>query len=117
MPDLSLALEYQGEMHYYSSHIFGRATTRQHADQVKRKFAKDLGITLIPIPFWWDKTSSSIVATILASRPDITMNGGTFEATPSAPIPSTMPIKYQRRSQYTPNYSKEFLNQVDPTGW
>src|SRR5690348_11342544 len=51
LPNLALAFEYQGTTHYISSHIFGRATARQKSDQIKAKFARDTGISLLSIPF------------------------------------------------------------------
>jgi hypothetical protein len=112
-PDLSLALEYQGETHYFSTHIFGKASERQRADQIKRKFAKQLGITLISIPFWWDKSPQSLAATIRSIRPDIH-----FENVESSnPIPGEIPRTLRDRLKYIPNASKEWNEKMDPTGW
>jgi hypothetical protein len=113
VPHLSLALEYQGETHYYSTHMFGKASDRQRADQIKQNFAKQMGITLLSIPFWWDKSSSSLAATIQAYRPDI--NADLIPL--SNPIPSEIPLKFQNKFSYIPNASKEYTEQLDPTGW
>jgi hypothetical protein len=110
---LSLAFEYQGETHYFSSHIFGKASTRQQRDEVKRSFAKQLGITLISIPFWWDKSPNSLASTIQLHRPDVKMTGN-LQFT--SPIPSQMPPKLNR-FKYTPNRPKQMGDSIDPTGW
>jgi hypothetical protein len=35
---------------------------------------KQLGITLIEIPYWWDSTLSSLILTIQKHRPDIPLD-------------------------------------------
>jgi hypothetical protein len=65
-------LEYQGEQHYFEGEYFMTPLeTQQKADQTKRKFASQLGVTLISVPFWWDMSSNSIAATVQYFRPDI----------------------------------------------
>jgi hypothetical protein len=113
LPNHSLALEYQGETHYYSSHVFGKATDRQRADRIKYNIATHLGITVIYIPFWWDKSPSSLAATIKLYRPDIEI----FNVLGGSPIPKEMPSTAKVPFTYTPNTSKEYANQIDPTGW
>jgi hypothetical protein len=113
LPQYSLALEYQGEQHYYSTHIFGKASDRQKTDKLKHNFANEMGITLLSIPYWWDKSPSSLAATIQYHRPDIVSRYTTV----GAPIPAEMPLRFQRRFKYIPNAPKEFNDQVDPTGW
>jgi hypothetical protein len=91
-PHLSLAFEYQGEHHYFSKGLFGSSSVSQRRDQAKLKFASQLGVTLIPIPFWWDKSSHSLASTIRYYRPDIN-----FQSKEVPPIPLEMPpdIKYK----------------------
>lgn len=49
---------------------------------------KEVGITLIEIPYWWDKKLPSLCATIYNSRPDI------LKTKPTAiPIPSVIPTR------------------------
>jgi hypothetical protein len=96
-PELSIAFEYQGEVHYFSSTPFGSATKRQSCDIVKHKNAKEIGITVIPIPFWWDKTHASLAATIVSYRPDVQLKLSPL----SKPIPSNMPDKYLNRLKKT----------------
>jgi hypothetical protein len=113
IPQLSLALEYQGETHYFTTHIFGRASDRQRADHLKRQFSKQIGITLLSIPFWWDKSPNSLASTIRTQRPDIDFRSSI--AVP--PIPTEIPLPSRRRFEYLPNQATDFKDQFDPTGW
>jgi len=56
VPQYNLALEYQGEQHYYDLHkAFGPTgtmamyTTR---DLMKKNYCTQKGITLVAIPYW-----------------------------------------------------------------
>jgi hypothetical protein len=88
LPQLSLALEYQGEHHYLPTDLFGGLPVYQRRDQSKRKFASQFGITLISIPFWWDHSSASLSSTIQYYRPDINI-----QESKVPPIPLEMPAK------------------------
>jgi len=78
IPSLSLAIEYhvimcfslahstltqhiyfhlQEKHHYISSteYTYQPLQHYQHMDALKRKLAEDNGITIITVPFWWDK--------------------------------------------------------------
>jgi hypothetical protein len=108
---MSLAFEYQGETHYFSTPTFGRASERQRVDKMKRDFARRIGITLIPIPFWWNKSQTSLGATIQSYRPD-------FNITQGKPIPTEIPKELnEARLRLRPNSAKEYDNRVNPTGW
>jgi hypothetical protein len=87
LPHLSLAFEYQGEQHYVSN-FMGSPDIRQRRDQSKLKFASQLGITVISIPFWWDRSPNSLASTIQYFRPDIHI-----QAKEAPPIPAEMPLK------------------------
>jgi hypothetical protein len=113
LPSLALAIEYQGETHYFSGHLFGQASNRQRADKIKHSFATSIGITLISVPYWWDKSPNSLAATIQYYRPDITIS----VPSKTLPIPSHMPMNFQRQFRYVPNSSKEYKEQINPTGW
>jgi len=69
IPSLSLAFEYQGAQHY-EPNIYGD-TNLQYRDQEKERRCKQLGITLIKIPYWWDCKKQSLLATIHKYRPEI----------------------------------------------
>jgi hypothetical protein len=89
-PHLSLAFEYQGEHHYFSNH-FGSLATYQRRDRAKLKFASQFGITVISIPFWWDRSSDSLASTIEYYRPDINL-----QAKKALPIPPEMPDRFKK---------------------
>ena len=66
IPSKQLAFEYQGEQHYYDIYALGNLWSQKSKDEEKRIACKDKGITLIEIPYWWDKEKSSLMATIQA---------------------------------------------------
>ena len=94
IPHLSLALEYQGEQHYFSLERFGDVSVYQRRDHAKSKFASQFGITLISIPFWWDRASESLASTIEYYRPDINLQ----PSKEVPPIPLEMPVKSKKCS-------------------
>jgi hypothetical protein len=96
LPHLSLAFEYQGEQHYFPLSIFGTASIRKRRDQAKCDFAAELGITLIPIPFWWDRSPNSLAATIQLLRPDINILAQTTKDM-TKPIPLELPLRFKKR--------------------
>jgi hypothetical protein len=51
-----------------------------------------LGITLIEIPYWWDRKYESLVASIYSQRPDLFNN-----PIKSQPIPLTEPNKKHKQ--------------------
>jgi hypothetical protein len=72
IPSLALALEYQGELHFIKIPIFGDTVEKkQKLDKMKLEVSKQAGISLISIPFWWDKREGSLAATIKLHRPGI----------------------------------------------
>jgi hypothetical protein len=106
-----LAFEYQGEQHYFSTATFGSVIPRQRKDKWKAEYAKSAGITLISIPYWWDRSSSSLAATISYHRPDIT-----FDGIPHLiPIPTEFPKNM--KTLHRPNVAQKYQEHIDPTGW
>ncbi len=58
-------------------------TVVQQRDRLKQKFCVDHGITLITIPFWWNKTIGSIAHRLCIARPDIMLHSELLkDATP-----------------------------------
>src|SRR5689334_10826591 len=77
IPSLSLAFEYNGEQHCISIFsyqeltkldtqvfVFNLAGEQGRRDQQKQKVAKDQGITLIVIPYWWGNSETFLRAKI-----------------------------------------------------
>jgi hypothetical protein len=85
LPRLMLALEYQGEQHFFDVVRF--APQRQYAarDEQKRIACKEIGITLVEIPFWWDFRLSSLRTTLHQVRPDLVPVPGDSAAIPKNP--------------------------------
>jgi hypothetical protein len=72
IPSLALAFEYQGEQHYHSSfHSNVQYKQQLLRDNHKMQLCKQLGITLVHIPYWWKDSPQLLVSTILKYRPDV----------------------------------------------
>ncbi len=50
---------------------YNEPETVKQRDHVKQLICSTNGITLITVPFWWDKTTESVAHTIAIARPDI----------------------------------------------
>eukprot|EP01126_Amoeba_proteus_P002830 TRINITY_DN10911_c0_g1_i1.p1 TRINITY_DN10911_c0_g1~~TRINITY_DN10911_c0_g1_i1.p1 ORF type:complete len:145 (+),score=40.44 TRINITY_DN10911_c0_g1_i1:327-761(+) len=88
VPKYNLALEYQGEQHYYD--IPGRdgpgsSVVVFERDQQKREACAKNGITLVQIPYWWDNSEEQLSSTLNLLRPEL------FPKTKSLPIPKDPP--------------------------
>jgi hypothetical protein len=53
---LNLALEYQGRQHFYFEYQGGSPKSQQKRDEEKKRACSRENITLIQIPFWWQKS-------------------------------------------------------------
>jgi hypothetical protein len=99
---VALAFEYQGRSltsillsylqipgihHYNTHHIFGEPAKQQQRDLEKKMECEKVGITLIPIPFWWQHDKESLAATIRQYRPDLLHNWQSI----GSPIPLSNP--------------------------
>lgn len=84
LPEISLAFEHQGYHHYQECWYSTRFDT-QRTDREKKEACAKLGITLIEIPYWWDCTKDSLLATIHKFRPDL------IPQAHGAPIPENPP--------------------------
>jgi hypothetical protein len=116
MPNLALGIEYQGEMHYLDIPVYGTLESHQRKDQQKAAAAKLLGITLIPIPFWWGRSADSLAATIKQVRPDIQLSNVKY----AEPISQVMPPKYSHQNRgdpYRACIGKLEIGDIDPKGW
>jgi hypothetical protein len=61
---------------------------------MKEKMCKENGITLVQIPYWWDRKYESLASTIYSHRPDLFQ-----EPSLGTPIPLTEPVVAQRRQR------------------
>ena len=87
------------------------------------KKTKELGITLIQIPYWWNQKISSLRATIASIRPDVmvTQLNSKDVAIPTEPKIKVVkdPIKKMKKKELSSqlmlatNWNKD----DDPTGW
>jgi hypothetical protein len=71
-----------------------------------------VGVTLIAVPFWWDKSLPSLAATIRLYRPDLLEEGPR-----GIPISTKIPKQLAQKFQYKPNVGQKYDAQLDPTGW
>lgn len=83
LPEISLALEYQGMQHYVSGKLFGDSDVQKSNDQQKLEACRQAGITLIQVPYWWSGDKESLQGTIHLVRPDLVDDSGV--SIPSAP--------------------------------
>ena len=70
-PELRLAFEYQGAQHYEQLRVYGDSRKRMESDVDKAVLCKRHGITLIAVPFWWNRKRPALLAALLAERPDL----------------------------------------------
>jgi len=61
---VGIGFEFQGPRHYYHGAVGQR-------DREKELVCKSRGICFIYIPFWWEHTPSSLIASIRGARPDL----------------------------------------------
>ena len=74
LPNEKLAFEYQGEHHYSDIYSLGNKWIQKQKDEEKRKLCAENDITLIEIPYWWDKQIPSLVSSIHKQRKDLIPN-------------------------------------------
>ena len=85
IPDLKLALEYQGEQHYHDVYPFAPHWDYSERDEEKRRVCLENGITLIEVPYWWKGDKGSLLATLCVHRKDIDLQGSQSEPIPTKP--------------------------------
>lgn len=110
-PEVRLALEYQGKQHYRNAFYQENHQSQTRRDSEKREACQKQNITLIEIPFWWDRSLNSLAATILEHRPDIALN---ITVTPTSiylPIPATEPKGFRNPRKTEENPQTQFLVQ------
>lgn len=111
LPKEGVAFEYQGEQHYKDIYALGTRWRQKFRDEDKRGACKEMGITLIEIPYWWDFQVSSLVATVQQSRDDLLvgMKGG-------EPIPKEPAGGFSAGLEGI-MHGEEWDGKADLTGW
>jgi hypothetical protein len=67
VPSINMAFEYQGEQHYDDiPGAFSAFELYRSQDKIKAILSKKYAISLHTIPFWWDKSHTSLLSTIKA---------------------------------------------------
>jgi len=87
LPKISLALEYQGEQHYFDVFRYAPHKHYEYRDIQKRSQCMDIGLTLIEVPYWWDCKLESLRVTIHSHRPDLITTPGEGKGIPLHPQP------------------------------
>lgn len=93
---LKLAVEYQGEQHYKAIHWSSDFVTQQIRDEEKRRACKQVlktvvikcvqhNVTLVEVPYWWDRTTESLAATIHKVRSDTIAGPPVVDCIPTSP--------------------------------
>jgi hypothetical protein len=108
IPSLSLAFEYQGEGHYQQNLVFRSLDRRRLNDEHKRQVSASNGITLINIPFWWNKKDTSLAATIRQHRLDLLSS---LETSSPIPVSRTPHLQVFKGSYCYHEYILEILYQ------
>eukprot|EP01114_Cavostelium_apophysatum_P019887 TRINITY_DN6524_c0_g1_i1.p1 TRINITY_DN6524_c0_g1~~TRINITY_DN6524_c0_g1_i1.p1 ORF type:complete len:431 (+),score=67.85 TRINITY_DN6524_c0_g1_i1:54-1346(+) len=70
IPSLNLAFEFQGPQHY-TEHYNSDHDGVMNRDAEKRLACKNIGITLIEIPHWWNLDKKPLIQMITKERPDL----------------------------------------------
>jgi len=68
---LAIGFEFQGEQHYIEGGPFESLRNVIDRDLDKKSGSHLSGISLIKIPFWWDKEKEKLKEAILTQRPDL----------------------------------------------
>jgi len=74
IPSLSLAIEYNGEHHYFPVSVYSDLSKTVQRDKLKQSICQLNGITLIVIPYWWNRSIESLAYAIREARPDLPMS-------------------------------------------
>eukprot|EP01027_Heterolobosea_sp_BB2_P017429 GEZU01024685.1.p1 GENE.GEZU01024685.1~~GEZU01024685.1.p1 ORF type:complete len:125 (-),score=24.98 GEZU01024685.1:27-401(-) len=57
--------------HYHDVALFGNPAQLQQLDAQKAITCKKAGVTLVAIPYWWNRSIEDLAATICKARPDL----------------------------------------------
>lgn len=108
-PTLKIAFEFNGRQHYQDS-FRGNLHLQRSRDTEKKVACESLNITLVSVPYWWDRSLTSLAATIKGERPDITFPGfRDVDIAQFAPIPSVPPSLLRKRTKVDVDPTAEFI--------
>eukprot|EP00026_Physarum_polycephalum_P002929 Phypoly_transcript_02938.p1 GENE.Phypoly_transcript_02938~~Phypoly_transcript_02938.p1 ORF type:complete len:814 (+),score=92.26 Phypoly_transcript_02938:147-2588(+) len=91
IPELSLCFEFQDQYHYANTD-FSQIPLEvvQDKDNIKCELIRESVKTLIQVPYWWDGTDLSLVASVCFFRPDLSeLTNSDFFLIPLNPHMST----------------------------
>ena len=71
LPQLKVGIEYNGEHHYHEIPFFGPLEVIQRRDREKQELCQEIGVSLVTIPYWWDKQKESLMATLWRECPQV----------------------------------------------
>ncbi len=84
---------------------FSELQVVQQRDEMKKIICDMHGITLLVIPYWWNKTIESVAQTIHFARPDILLSSKLLTG---EPIPCSFPM--QQHHDQDPYIPKDIVN-------
>jgi hypothetical protein len=71
VPSLSLAFDYQSPKDYVTGEVSGKTQVSLKIPLDKKASAERSNLTLIVVPFWWERTLPTLVGTILEAVPTL----------------------------------------------
>lgn len=71
VPDLKLALEYQGEQHFHDVFQANKVGRQKDTDSQKQAACISRGIHLLEVPYWWSGSVSDLVSRIQQAFPNL----------------------------------------------
>eukprot|EP01124_Arcella_intermedia_P001376 TRINITY_DN10741_c1_g6_i1.p1 TRINITY_DN10741_c1_g6~~TRINITY_DN10741_c1_g6_i1.p1 ORF type:complete len:432 (+),score=112.01 TRINITY_DN10741_c1_g6_i1:52-1347(+) len=86
VPTFNLALEYQGEQHYYDLLFFGSFALSKERDLKKKSACESKGISILHVPFWWDRTKESLWTLLVQFQPDLIFKTKVVPLLPLQPL-------------------------------
>jgi DNA ligase-1 len=122
VPSMKLAFDYQSQQRYAREGVFGNVTLRLERDEEKEAACKAKGITLITVPFWWDREHDSLAATIFEKRPDLKnefkdVAARTKKERAIPEIANTTISRWTINDTVPLMFAAKFPDRKDPTGW
>lgn len=71
VPTHGLAIEYNGEHHYHQMAFMGALEEQQARDLAKHQACEARGIRLLALPYWWDRRTASLAASLHRAFPSL----------------------------------------------